>query len=221
MADAERKQEAIEPDRPPRVDGPEQLVDRHRVEPLARDQRAAVRVQAEDVARRRDQPLGDEQLDPFGPQPLDVEGAAADEVAQPLDPLRRTDQPAGAPPRDLARLARRVAAARRADDRKDERRAALGVAGDGSEDLRDDVAGALKLDRVADADVLARDLVLVVERRVGHDDPADADRLEPRDRGQLPRPPDLDVDRQQLRRRPLGGKFVGQRPARPSITCFS
>ena len=58
------------------------------------------------------------------------------------------------------------------------------------DDLRDDVAGALDDDRVADAQVLAvadrlavgadpLDVVLVVERRVGDDDAADGDRLEP------------------------------------------
>ena len=55
---------------------------------------------------------------------LDVEGVARDEMLQPLDPLRRADQPTRATPDrvDLAGgridLARGVAAAGRADFRK-------------------------------------------------------------------------------------------------------
>ena len=59
--------------------------------------------------------------------------------------------------------------------------------------LRDDVAGALDDDGVADADIAAvaqrlavaadaLDVVLVVQRDVLHDDAADADRLELADR---------------------------------------
>ena len=63
-----------------------------------------------------------------------------------------------------------------------------------SSDLRDDVAGALHDDRVADPHVLARDLVLVVQRRVRDDDAADGDRLELGDRRQRAGAADLDVD---------------------------
>ena len=52
------------------------------------------------------------------------------------------------------------------------------------ENLRDDVAGALHHHRVADAHVLARDLVLVVQGGVGDDDAADGHRLELGDRRQ-------------------------------------
>ena len=82
------------------------------------------------------------------------------------------------------------------------------------ENLRDDVAGALHDDRVADAHVLARDLVLVVQRRVGDDDAADRDRLQLGDRRQRAGAADLDLDRLDDRRRPLGGEFVRDRPAR-------
>ena len=80
------------------------------------------------------------------------------------------------------------------------------LVGDDADDLRDDVAGALHDHRVADAHVLARDLVLVVQRGVGDDDAADGDRLEPGDRRQRAGAADLDVDavedgRRLLRRR--------------------
>ena len=59
-----------------------------------------------------------------------------------------------------------------------------------------------------------RDLVAVVERDVGDDHPADADRRQPPDRGQFAGPPDLDVDRLEHGLGLLGGEFVRQAPAR-------
>jgi hypothetical protein len=80
--------------------------------------------------------------------------------------------------------------------------------------LRDHVAGALDHDRVADAHVLALDLVAVVQRRVRDRHTADAHRLELRDRRQCTRASDLHFDREhgggRLRRREL----VRHRPAR-------
>ena len=83
-----------------------------------------------------------------------------------------------------------------------------------AEHLRDDVAGALDAHGVADPHVLAGDLVLVVERRIGDDDAADGHRLEPRHRGQRPGAADLDVDAVQDRGRLLGRELVRRRPAR-------
>ncbi len=81
------------------------------------------------------------------------------------------------------------------------------------DDLRDDVAGPLHHDRVADPHVLAGDLVLVVQRRVRDDDAADGDGPELGDRRQRAGAPDLDLDRLQHRRRPLGRELVRHRPA--------
>ena len=82
-------------------------------------------------------------------QPLDVERAARDEMLQALEPLRRADQPAGAADVDLAFLGDRLAAAFGAMVGEDIGRARL-VAGQILDDLRDDVAGALDADAVAD-----------------------------------------------------------------------
>ena len=82
------------------------------------------------------------------------------------------------------------------------------------QNLRDDVAGALHDDRVADAHVLPRDLVLVVQRGVRHHDAADRDRLQLRDRRQRAGAPDLNLDRLEHGRRPLGRELVRRRPAR-------
>ena len=82
------------------------------------------------------------------------------------------------------------------------------------ENLRDDVAGALHDDGVADAHAEPRDLVLVVQRRVGDDDAADGDGLQFGDRRQRAGAPDLDLDRVDDRRRALGGELVRGGPAR-------
>ena len=80
--------------------------------------------------------------------------------------------------------------------------------------MRDHVAGALHQNRVADAHVLALDLVLVVQGGVGDDDAADGHRLELGDRRQRARAADVDLDRLDDRRRLLGRELVRDRPAR-------
>jgi hypothetical protein len=86
-----------------------------------------------------------------------------------------------------------------------------------ADDLRDDVAGALDDDVVARADLLAVDVLLVVERRAGHGDPADLDGLHDRPRVERAGTAYPDADLQQPRdcrhRRPL----VGARPARTGV----
>ena len=121
----------------------------------------------------------------LAPSPSMSKQSRGDEMLQPLDRLGRADEAAGAAPRHHALLAHREAAADRAlvgelVGRR-LRRAALQ---DDADDLRDHVAGALDDDGVAVAHVLAGDFVLVVQRRALHDDAADRDRLQHRDRGQ-------------------------------------
>lgn len=93
------------------------------------------------------------------------------------------------------------------------------------DDLRDDVAGALDHDGVADPDVApiaqafalvtdALDVILVVQRDVLHDHAADADRLELADRGEGAGAADLNLDVAQHRHGPLGREFVRNAPAR-------
>ena len=85
---------------------------------------------------------------------------------------------------------------------------------DRADDLRDHVAGALDDHRVALADVLAVDVLLVVERGLRDGDTPDLDRLEPGPGVERPRATHADVNLQKLRlgghRRPL----EGSRPAR-------
>src|SRR5690606_27251304 len=126
-------------------------------------------------------------------EPLDVERAAADEVAQPFEFLCVADEAAGAADIDLALLGDRLAAAHRAMVGEGEGGAIL-VAGEIFDDLRDHVARALDHDAVAGAHAEAADLVAVVERDVRYHHAADGDRREAPDGGELAGATDLDVD---------------------------
>src|SRR5207244_355919 len=151
----------------------------------------------------------------------DVEGVARHEMFQAFCPLRRADEAAGAAPDriDFAGLlidfAHRVAAADRTNLREFVRLGILrALLRHKTQDLRDDIAGALHDDHVADADVLAGDLVLIVERRIGDDDAADGHGLEPRHWRHRTSAAYLDIDPFEDRHRLLGGEFVGKSPAR-------
>ena len=69
-----------------------------------------------------------------------------------------------------------------------------------------DLAGALDHHAVADADVLAGDLVLVVERGAGDDDAADGDRRQRRHRRQRAGAPDFNRDVRERSEERRGGK---------------
>ena len=69
-------------------------------------------------------------------------------------------------------------------------------------------------DRVADANVLALQFVDVVQRGVADGHAADEHGLEPRDGRQRAGAPHLPLDRAHRRHLLLGGKLVGDRPAR-------
>ncbi|MCY1172548.1 hypothetical protein D9M73_126840 [compost metagenome] len=76
MADAEREQEAVEPDLATQVDRGEQFVDDQFRHAVAGDQRLAMFVQAEDVGGGGDQAVAEKLLDPHQPQPANVKGVA-------------------------------------------------------------------------------------------------------------------------------------------------
>ena len=85
---------------------------------------------------------------------------------------------------------------------------------DRADDLGDDVAGLLEDDPVADPDVLAPDLVEVVERRPRDGRAGDLGRRQVGDRRQRPRPPDVRHDVLEERLDLLGRELEGDRPAR-------
>ena len=141
-------------------------------------------------------------------------------MLQPLDRLRRANEPAGAAAHHvgdalLVDLADRGGAANRAMVGKDVRlRVRRPLFEHRPKHLRNDVARPLNAHRIADADVLAGDFILIVQRGVGDDDAADRHRIEPRDRRQRARAANLDLDVAQHGRRLLGRKFMRNGPAR-------
>ncbi len=84
----------------------------------------------------------------------------------------------------------------------------------GRHDLGDDLAGAAHDHGVAFAHVLAVQLVLVVQRREGDRRATDEDRIQHRERRDLAGAAGVDRDARDARRALLGGKLVGDRPAR-------
>ena len=85
---------------------------------------------------------------------------------------------------------------------------------DHGDDFGDDVAAALDLHEVADADAEAGDLVGVVQRGAGDGGAADEDRRERGDRRHLAGAADLEEHAFELRNAGARGEFVGDGPAR-------
>ena len=185
-ADAERVDEARQRNAPPRLDRARQVA-RPRSRPSLRVPRSPPRARAalKMSAGPCSQPGGIEFADRLLAQPVDIEGGARDEMDQPLHALRGADQRrrcSAAPPRPAGapRGCRRPGRCRGTRRAARVRRPALQHDRD---DLRDHVAGALQHHGVADADVLAGDLVLVVQRGVLHQHAADIHRLPARATG--------------------------------------
>src|SRR5439155_5461568 len=158
--------------------------------------------------------IGGELLDQDLSQPLDVHRRAAREVPERLTEHRRAGGVRAAADR-LPLGPKGGASANGAELRELERHGAVGTKRlDDLDDLRDHLAALFDEHRVPDADVLALDLVLVVERRARDGRPGERDGLEQRDRRQRAGPSDLDVDREELRRGLLRRVLEGDRPAR-------
>ena len=148
---------------------------------------------------------------------FDVERVAADEVFQPLERLRRADQAAGATAHHLVVFLNDGAATFRATVGEQKRfRTGGPLLGNGADDLRDYVTGALDDHRIAGANVLAFDFVGIVQGCPADHHAADGDRFERRDRRQRAGAADLDRYAVQQRLRLFGGEFMGDRPARRS-----
>src|SRR6185437_5262248 len=204
VTDAERIDETVEPDLAPGIDGVEQVLDRGLA--IALDlfqfQLRVTRLQREDIARLLHPALVEEIFDLLLAEAVDVEGAAGHEQHQMLDLLERTGELAGAAGARALFAGCRLFAhhvgvqrARALLRKVIFLRALRPFVDDDVDHLRDDVAGALDDDGVADADIAALaqalafaadalDVVLVVQRHVLHDDAADADRVELADRRQ-------------------------------------
>src|SRR5581483_3780518 len=137
-------------------------------------------------------------------------------VVQRLEPAGGT-RPVRAAVHRLALGLHDVRAAQRALCRHPELLRALAVPAGGADDLGDDVARPLHDDVVALADLLAVDVLLVVQRRPRDDDAADLDRLEHRPRIERAGAADADRDLVQARHRRHRRPLVRTRPARPRV----
>ena len=82
-----------------------------------------------------------------------------------------------------------------------------------ADNLRDDVPCPLQDDRITDPDVLAGDLVAIVQGGVDHHHAANGHGLQPRHRGDGARPAHLEVYGLKPGPGLLGGKFAGDGPA--------
>src|SRR5690606_21134495 len=151
-------------------------------------------LQGENVGGGTDRQIGilrvEEELDLLFSEALDIHGVAGNEVTQPFDGLRRTDEPAGAAANGLPLLPDRMAVAGRAAVGKDVGQRLMGpLLEHRVEVLGDDGAGPLDADGIVYADVpppasglpviaYALDVGLIVLRRVDHYHPADRDRFQ-------------------------------------------
>ena len=135
-------------------------------------------------------------------------------MAQPLDPLRRADQPAGAADVDLAFLAHRLAAAFGAMVGED-----VGRRGSSSGVRFSTTCGMTSPARWISTRSPTRTpsraiSSRIVERALATMTPPTPTGFSRADRRQLAGAADLDVDRLERGLRLLGGEFVGERPAR-------
>ena len=175
LTDAQRHQEAYKTRTPGPADRVKQFC-RGLFAPafpiLQRHQDGAIRArpatvagfEGEQVGRSPHQAAADEQGNVTFTQTFDVQRRAPDKVTEPLLHLRRATQPARAVRVGIARFATQATAARRTALWKDEGQAVGRTAGQiHLHHLRDHVSGTLHHHPVSLPDVLARDLVDVMQ----------------------------------------------------------
>src|ERR1700737_2517353 len=234
MAHAEREDEALKRNPPPLLDGGEQIAYRRLAVAfnLLEPDLDVARRQREDIGRLFHPSLLEKEFDLLLAQPFDVEGAARGEQFQVLDLLVGTGKLAGAAGASALLagcgfLAHHIGMQRaRTFLRKVIRPSIPGpLVEHHVHHLRNDVAGALDDDGIADADIAALaqllavtadafDVILVVQRDVLHDDAADADRFKLADWREGAGAPHLDLDIPEHGHGALGRELVRDRPAR-------
>ena len=212
MHDVETEQQVGERSLLGRLDRVAQVADRGlAVAGQLEDAVVVERVDVGDVAQEAEL---EEQLHLLLPQALDVHGAPRTEVGDAGEALLRAVGVDAAGLR-LALLPHEPRTARRALLGELPFGEALGTQlQDRADDLGDDVAGLAHDHRVAGADVLDLDLVLVVQRGQADGGTADEDGLEHRERRGLARAADGYLDVLERGRALLGRQLVGDRPPR-------
>ena len=173
--------------------------------------------QIKEIQRGVDQPAAHQRLGDRLAQRFHIQILAAAEVGRAHHGLRRAGEIRAAPS-DLPFLLRDRRAAARADA-ADGLIEAVGAAPLGAvlrehlHDSWDDLAGFLHEQRVADADVLALDFILIVQGCAGDDRPGQRHRIQLGHRRQHSRAPHLNGDGPEARGLLLGQKLEGGRPA--------
>ena len=170
-----------------------------------------VDAQPVEVGHRAEQTEIPEPPDELLADALDVH-RSAHPVDQRLQPAGRTG-PVRASMHHLALGLHDLEATQRAIRRHAELVRAGSVLSSGTDDLRDDISGALHDHEIALTDPLAVDVLLVVQRRAGDRDAADLDGLEHCPRVEGTRAADADRNLQQPGSRRHGRPLVGARPA--------
>ncbi len=147
-------------------------------------------------------------------QAVDVHRPAADEVLQSPDQLCRASGVLAIDGHFARQLNHRFAAGRAALRPLDGLFAAVARLDNGADDVGDDVARPLDQDAVANANVLAGDLVEVVERGGAHGRSPDFHRLQHGVGGQYTGATDIDLQAEQFRRLLAGRELHGHCAAR-------
>ena len=133
---------------------------------------------------------------------------------KPLNSLRRTGQTPGTAPDGFVFFSDGMSAAFRTDLGKLKfDRIGTALFFQNLDDLRNNVAGSLNDNRIADADVFAFYFILIVKRSVRNDDAADVDRFQIGNGGQGAGAADLNSDVVDAGYGPLSRKFMRCRPA--------
>src|SRR3984957_18439084 len=222
---AQRVDESLQRDFPPRLYGREQLADQDLAEAFMcfKLDFVVARLQREDVGRPFYPSALKKQGDLFFAQALDVKRMSRYEMLQVLGALMRAGKLPGAPgngtffsrgslvPHDVS-LERTRAHCRKLIRRR------LGTLRpafeNDAEHLRNDIAGALQCHRITNAHVEGADVGFVMEAGIGDDDTANSHRSQFRHGRERPSTTDLNVDSLHDGRRLLRRELVGNRPTR-------
>src|SRR5699024_4732664 len=216
FADAEGEDEACERRVLAGFDGVEQVGNGFLAVAGALLQFLAMLLEPVDVDRCLQQAFANELLDLAAAEAVDVHGIARGEMLERFAPLRGADQAAGAARHRFIGHALDCGAAHGTGGGQLDgpRLSWLALVADRAHDFGDDVAGAAHDDLIADAHVLALDLVHVVQRGAGDGDTTDEYRLELRHRGQRAGAPNLKMHVVEARLGPLRRNLARDRPAR-------
>ena len=173
-----------------------------------------LRLEREDVGRTLHQPFVHKHVDDLLTEPVDAHGPAGGKVNEGELHLRRTVQTARASRVLLLLVADRGRPTDRADGRHCKRHGTLWTAlVHDAHHLGNHVPRPADHDRVTGAQIKARNMVLVVKSGVRDGHAADENGLQARDRRELARAPDLNVDGFADRQSLFGRVLVGAGPA--------